>query len=167
MVLPDMDSWKRVQENFTLVCSEDECHYRNKERDKIVKHLKQEHGVDDVDDEAIKTKTEKHFDKKYRVVFKMQSHAGWVKFCSLAQDQLDVDPEQKLDDQPLELASIDERVYWPPQSKPDPSRECQVCGERSTSNEVSVMEIDLHNTRKLPVCSSHTVEELAKEGFLD
>lgn len=105
-----------------------------------------------------------HPDKDFEVIFKMNSREGWLRFCNHAIDQNLGDPEQLLEDDPMKLADIDDRLVIPPGSKPDQSRTCAVCG--ASSDDEDMTEIQLRSHSKLSVCVSHTVEELAQNGYL-
>lgn len=107
-----------------------------------------------------------HPDKEFEVLYRVDSKAHWLRFCNRAQEQLGVDPEELLQEDPEELHYVRQKVHFPPASKPDQSRDCRVCGANSDSTEVAMMEIDLQKHRKVPVCSSHTIEDLACEGLL-
>lgn len=113
-------------------------------------------------------------DREMRVIYTCRSRQKWLRFCSRAQNQLDVDPQELLENDPVELAVVRERVHYPNPSAPDQTRECRVCGTSSDSEEivsghyeVSMLEIDLQKHRRVPVCSNHTVAELAENGLLE
>lgn len=105
-------------------------------------------------------------DQRYRLLFKKETPQAWLRFCNLAQDQLGVDPNQLLEDDPEELEHIEEQVYYPPGGGPDSERECHICGVSSRSNESVMVELDLQKHRHVPVCSKHTIQELAEHGLL-
>lgn len=108
-----------------------------------------------------------HPSKEFRILYRCATKAAWLRFCNRAQDQLDTDPREVFEDDPEQLEQLRERTYFPPGSKPDPTRDCRVCGANSSDNGVAMMEVDLQKHRKVPVCSSHTIEDLAHEGLLE
>lgn len=108
-----------------------------------------------------------HPNKEFEVLYRVQEKAFWLRFCNRAQDQLGVDPEELLEEDPKELHNLRQKVHYPPASKPDQTRDCRVCGTNSGDPEVAMMELDLQKHRKVPVCSSHTIEDLAHEGLLE
>jgi hypothetical protein len=103
----------------------------------------------------------------FRKVYECQSEQAWLRFCSRAQSQLDTDPRDLLAESPLELAELRERVHYPLPVKPNQSRDCRVCGTSSDSHEVTMVEVDLQKHRRVPVCASHTVRELAENGLIE
>lgn len=108
-----------------------------------------------------------HPSKEFEVHYRCPTKQAWLQFCNRAQSQLDTDPRELLGDSPLKLAELRERVHYPSPGKPDQSRDCRVCGTNSGSDEVSMLEIDLQKNRRVPVCASHTVADLAREGLLE
>jgi hypothetical protein len=108
-----------------------------------------------------------HPSKEFRVLYRCASKSAWLRFCNRAQDQLDTDPREVFEDQPEQLEQLRERTYFPPGSKPDTTRTCRLCGASSDDNDVAMLDIDLQKHRHVPVCSSHTIEDLAHEGLLD
>jgi len=112
------------------------------------------------------SQVEKDLEAEYRVLFERTTEQGWLKFCNLVQDQLDTHPQDVLEDDPVELHYLEDQVHYPPGSKPDKSRTCQVCGKSSDEDSIRVLEVDLHQNRQTPVCIEHTVAELAEEGLL-
>jgi hypothetical protein len=135
-VLDDSETWLRVEDDF------------------------------DKDEDGEPRPIEERYDQEYEILFRMMSKRGWLRFCNLAQDQLGVDPREVLEDDPEDIQRIEERVHYPPGLGPDQSRTCQVCGSTSEDDDSSVVEMRLEKHRRLAVCSSHTVEELAEEGYL-
>lgn len=121
--------------------------------------------ADDKDEEEW-TQVDEQLKAEYRVIFQKSSKEAWLRFCHLAKDQLGVDPSELLEDDPEKLFEIKDKVHYPPGSKPDKGRTCQVCGKNSEEQGVTMTELDLHKHRKTPVCTSHTIEELAYEGLL-
>lgn len=110
---------------------------------------------------------EDHPTMDFRKVYECQTEETWLRFCSRAQSQLDTDPRDLLEDSPLELAELRERVHYPSPGKPDQSRDCRVCGTNSDSSEVTMVEINLRKQFRVPVCASHSVRELAENGFTE
>lgn len=106
-------------------------------------------------------------DKEYEVLYSCSSEQLWLRFCNRAQDQLGVDPQEILDSNPRKLQRIRDKVHYPKPSKPDQSRTCQCCGANSEDNSVVMVELDLRTKPRTPLCKSHTLEELAREGLLD
>lgn len=109
---------------------------------------------------------DEHPDREFRVLYRASSLDNWLRFRNRAQEQLGVDPDDLLQDDPVELHFLREKVHYPPSSKPDKSRDCRVCGANSSKEEVTMLELDLHKHREIPVCSEHTIEDLAAEGLL-
>jgi len=107
-----------------------------------------------------------HPNKEFDVLYRCTERSSWLRFCNRAQDQLDVDVREVLQEDPARIPEIRERVYYPPHSKPDQTRECRICGTSGESNETTLMEVDLQGNRKVPLCTHHTVEEMAYEGLL-
>lgn len=110
---------------------------------------------------------EDHPDIELREVYRCATERDWLRFCNRAQSQLDTDPRVVLDESPRDIEELRERVYYPPASKPDTSRECSVCGAGSHMEDVTMLDIDLHTQRRVPVCSTHTVDDLACSGLLE
>lgn len=110
---------------------------------------------------------EDHPTMDFRKVYECHTEQAWLRFCSRAQSQLDTDPRDLLAESPLELAELRERVHYPSPGKPDQSRDCRVCGTNSDSHEVTMVEVDLQKHRRVPVCASHTVRELAENGLTE
>lgn len=107
-----------------------------------------------------------HPNRELRVLFKVSTMDAWLRFCNLCQDQFGIYPNEVFEDDPKRLGELKERVNYPPASKPDLSRTCQVCGASEADDTCVVLEMRLEKHRRLAVCASHTVEELAEEGFL-
>lgn len=105
--------------------------------------------------------------KDIRILAQWSSQTHWLKFCSLAAEQYDEDPNDLFENDIERLIELQEKVYWTPGSKPDKERTCHVCGDPSLMTDSGIVEIDLHKSRRVPVCSSHTVKELAENGLLD
>lgn len=120
-----------------------------------------------LDDRLDWRRLDDHPEKDMEVLYEVPSERRWLEFCSRAVDQLDIDPEQYLDERPEELAELRERVHFPKRTPPDQTRDCRVCGENSGSSSVTMLEIDLQTKRRVPVCSSHTIDELAHNGLLE
>lgn len=104
--------------------------------------------------------------REVHVLATWDSRAHWSSFRALAQDQYDEDPNELLQDDIERLIELDEEVHWPPGSKPSKTRTCRVCGDTLDMDEVELVELDLHYTRKVDVCPDHSVEELAENGLL-
>lgn len=104
--------------------------------------------------------------KQLRVIFQRTSLESWLRFCNLCINQDLGNPNELLEECPEELHFLDDQVYYPPARKVDTDRTCQVCGSTDSDKEVSIVQIKLEEHRKLPVCSHHTIEELAENGFL-
>lgn len=121
----------------------------------------------DYKDEDERTSVDEEMKAEYRELFKQDSRTGWLVFCNRAKDQLGVDPNEVLDEEPERLHFLEEKVHIPRSSMPDKSRTCQVCGVSSAEHGTTVLELDLTKHRNTPVCAEHTVEELAKEGLLE
>lgn len=120
-----------------------------------------------LDDNLDWRRLDEHPDKEFQVIYSVTDKEHWLRFCNRAQEQLGVDPEELLENDPRELSHTREKVYYPPGSKPDKSRSCRVCGANSEEDGLAMMELDLQSSRRVPVCSTHTVEDLAHEGLLD
>jgi len=104
--------------------------------------------------------------REVNVLAEWGTKVHWLNFCNLAVDQYDEDPTNLLQDDIERLIELDEEVYWPPGSKPSSIRTCRVCGDTDNTPKADILELDLHETRKVPVCSRHSVEELAESGLL-
>lgn len=104
--------------------------------------------------------------KEMKVLFKKSSYDAWLRFCNLVESQLDEDPEEVLKEDPARLVELNEKVRYPPASKPDKSRSCRICETSSDEVGVTMLEIDLQYNRKVPVCATHTIAEMANEGLL-
>lgn len=109
---------------------------------------------------------DEHPTRQMEVLVRFQSKAGWLYFCNLSKEQLDKDPEEVYEEDPTKLLELDEKVYYPPGVEPNKDRVCRLCGAISTEEDVTIVELDLQEHRRVPVCASHTVEELAQEGLL-
>jgi len=158
------NSWKRVEDSFTRICPE--CNYSTSNDDRLAAHARHEHGIQDLAEGDTLGKLEREYNRQYEVLFKQQTRSGWLTFCNLCQKQLDTDPNEVLHDDPTELVRLEDEVYYPPKSKPDASATCQVCGASGDDNDCSIVQISLAEHRKLHVCCTHSVEELAEEGLL-
>jgi len=90
----------------------------------------------------------------------------WARFCDKLQEKFGENGGELLDNDPDRLLSLSEDVMLDPGSKPSVLRTCQVCGATSNDDDSTIVELDMHETRQLPVCSSHSVMELAENGFL-
>lgn len=108
-----------------------------------------------------------HPNREFEVIFTKGERRDWLRFCHRAVDQMDVDPEEVIDNDPGRLPHIQDRITTPPGTEFDYSRTCQICGASSDSNELTMMEVDLQNHRKVAMCSSHTVEDMARNGLLE
>jgi hypothetical protein len=108
-----------------------------------------------------------HPKREFEVIFTKGERRDWLRFCHRAVSQLDVDPEDVIDEDPGRLPHIEDRINVPPGYGFDGSRTCQICGASSDSNELTMMEVDLQKHRKVAMCSSHTVEEMARNGLLE
>jgi len=120
-----------------------------------------------LDDNLDWRRLDDHPNRQFEVIFQASTKRYWLRFCNRAQDQLGEDPEAVFDDDPTELARIRDEVYFPPGSKPDQSLDCRVCGSNSRDDDCTILEMDLGSHHRLPVCASHTIQELAHEGLLD
>lgn len=163
-VKDSQDSWQRIEDSFTRICPE--CNYSTSDDERLATHARREHGITNLDDEDTLSNLEREYSREYEVLFREQTRSGWLTFCNLCQKQLDTDPNEVLHDDPTELVRLEDEVYYPPKSKPDTSATCQVCGASGDDNDCSIVQISLANHRKLHVCCTHSVEELAEEGFL-
>lgn len=108
-----------------------------------------------------------HPQREFQVIYRCSTEDAWYTFCHLCMDQLGVNPEDVLNEEPRRLMELDDKTHWPPGTKPDTGRTCSVCGAHSSDDEVTVLEIDLQKSRHMAVCSSHTIEDLAQEGLLE
>lgn len=158
------DDWRRVEDDFRRNCTE--CNYSTPDDDRMQSHLRKEHGITDIDEEKLKTNTEKQYERDYNVIFKAQTRQAWLRLSNLAQDQLGIDIDSVLEESPRNLGDIRDRVHYPPATGIDNSRSCAVCGASSDSNGVAMMTLDLIKHRKMAVCASHSIEELAEQGLL-
>lgn len=120
-----------------------------------------------LDDRLDWRRLDDHPQKDMEVLYSVPNERRWLQFCSRAQDQLGVDPEDYLNERPEEIAELRERVHFPNPSPPDQTRDCRICGTNSSSSDVTILELDLQKHRRVPVCSSHSVEELAHNGLLE
>lgn len=100
-----------------------------------------------------------------RVLFERSSLGGWLRFCNLSIDQGLGDPNELLKECPEELHFIEDQIYYPP-GRINEDRTCQVCGADDSDKEVAIVQMKLRDHTRLNVCASHTVEELAENGFL-
>lgn len=110
---------------------------------------------------------EDHPTMDFREIYTCPSEEVWLRFCNRAQSQLDTDPAELLADKPCQLAELRERVHYPSPGKPDQTRDCRICGTNSSSDEMTMVEIDFQKHRRVPVCASHTVRELASHGLTE
>jgi hypothetical protein len=129
----------------------------------IYKHQDQLAVLEDADDWR---RLDEHPNEDLEVLVKFPSKEGWLRFCNLCQDQHGVNPSEVLEDNPKRLMELKEKTHYPPGSKPDGSRTCQVCEATSDDDDTTMLELRMEKHRRLAVCSSHTVEELAAEGLL-
>jgi hypothetical protein len=110
---------------------------------------------------------ENHPTMDFRKVYECATEQLWLRFCSRAHTQLDTDPRDLLAESPLELAELRERVHYPSPGRPDQSRDCRICGTSSSSDDVAMVEIDLRKHRRVPVCASHSIRDLASNGLTE
>lgn len=157
-------SWKRLEDDFRRVCPE--CSYSTEDKDRLHNHIKTEHDLGDYDEEETLSNLEREYSHEYEILYRMSSRSGWLRFCNLCQEQLGVDPNEVLAEDPVRLRELEEKVYYPPKSKPDPNATCQVCGSSSSEPDADVVQMKLEKHKRLNVCADHTVEELAREGFM-
>lgn len=158
------DHWLRFDDDFRRTCPS--CSYSTDDMTRLKSHLRDSHGITDWDEDDIISKTEREYSKQYEMLFRQQSETGWLTFCNLCQKQLDEDPNEVIENDPARLVELNERVYYPPKSKPDATSTCQVCGAKATDNSCSILQIRLKDHSRVHVCASHTVGEMAEEGML-
>lgn len=158
---------------YVLVVRDRAGHYHYSKQDMVVMH-DSEDWVRIAEDTSVYSDDEKQsFPKNHQVwerdlkpIMVWRNKRHWLNFCDLAIDQGFGDPNELLEHDLEALLEAKEEVYWPPGTKPTSKRVCQVCGETTKSDNHEIVELDLHNTRKTPVCASHSVEELAENGLL-
>lgn len=108
-----------------------------------------------------------HPQKDLEVVYSVPNRRKWLRFCDRAKDQLNEDPEQLFEEKPDQLAELRERVHFPNPSPPSSTRTCRICEASSDDKDTVILELDLQKHRKIPVCESHTIEDLAHNGLLE
>lgn len=128
----------------------------------------------DSDDWMRITEVEKdNFPKDHQVwerdllpVVSWDTKTAWLNFCDKAIKQGFGDPNELLENDIEQLVKAKDEVYWKPGSGPNQARSCQVCGASTDVSDAEIVEIDLHESRMTPVCTEHSVEELAEAGLL-
>lgn len=108
-----------------------------------------------------------HPNKEFEVLYRVNTEQDWLRFCNHAQDQLGVDPREVIESDPARIQEIEDRVMLPPGGKPNHTRKCRICGKSEVREDTTLVEMNLDTQRKVPVCTDHTVEELAYEGLLN
>jgi hypothetical protein len=160
----EADDWRRLDSDFNRVCPE--CSYSTSDTDRLRTHIRDSHDLDSWDDEDTITDLEREYSNEYDVLFRMSTRSDWLRFCNLCQDQLGIDPEDVLEDDPDRLAGLEDEVYYPPKSKPDQYSTCQVCGASADDSDTTMVQMKLEKHKRLHVCADHTIEDLAQAGFL-
>jgi len=110
---------------------------------------------------------DEHPSKELKVLYRCHSREDWLRFCNRAQEQLGIDPSELLEDAPERLQEIRSQVHYPKATGIDTSRDCRVCGTNSRDPTTCMVEINLETQTRVPVCASHTVEELADNDLLE
>lgn len=108
-----------------------------------------------------------HPSKQMKVLYRCGTKQDWVRFCSRAQDQLGIDPEELFEEKPRKLQEVSTDIHYPDLKAVDDSRDCRICGANSEDPQVEMTEIDLQTKRRVPVCLSHTIEDLAYADLLE
>lgn len=130
---------------------------------RLIKGKKDLHIISDPDDPI---RLDEHPNLTVEILVRFGTRQDWLKFCNLAQDQLGVDPNEVYEEDPERLVEIQDKVFYPPKAKPSKERTCQVCGKVSEEEGVTILELDLQENRRTPVCADHSIAELAEEGLL-
>lgn len=101
----------------------------------------------------------------YEILCTFSDELAWQNFVTKAERELDIDPQEVLDNNPEKIAEMKTQL-----ARPDPhipTRECVVCGETLRPDHKPFRELRLardgqahSGSDRVAVCGTHTIDEL-------
>jgi hypothetical protein len=107
-----------------------------------------------------------HPDGEFEVILRVDTKLEWTKFCSELKRKHDADAYELMENNVNLLRQYYDDIVLPPVRHPNNTPTCRVCGSVQAEQDVNLVEIDLHKTRKALVCDDHTVSELAEQNLI-